>query len=57
MFITERDRAVLNEAKILIEKVHNNINCEFKEFALISTAIDSIEYAIYKEKVTKENIN
>ncbi len=43
MFITEKDRAVLNEAKLLIEDVYKNISFEFKEFTLISIAKDYFE--------------
>ncbi|MEH7505143.1 hypothetical protein V7152_24625 [Neobacillus drentensis] len=50
MFINDEQRALLIEARKLIQLVYENTNYEYKEYPSLTTAIDSLETAINKKK-------
>ncbi|UKS61505.1 hypothetical protein [Bacillus toyonensis] len=51
MFISDDQRAILVEARRLIQLVYKNTNYEFKEYPSLTTVIDSLDTAINKKKV------
>lgn len=48
MFIDDQERTSLTEALKLVESVYKKVDYQFKEYACLVAAMDSLESAIYK---------
>lgn len=54
MFISAEQRDKLSVAKKILDDVKEKIDDHYREYRLVDTAIDSIEDAIEKEKMSNQ---